>query len=258
MLIPTHGLNRKGSFHLPEKSQTPPRSRFGARIRRHLLTGLLTAIPLMVTWFVLAFLFRLLSQIGQPLVGGLARAVRRVNPDLADFLLGPWVVPALSVLMVIVLLYLLGLLASLVIGRRAIAAFDALMQRIPLVQTIYGAVSQLLGALKQKPDGVQRVVLIDFPSPEMKAVGFVTKTLKDADTGAELAAVYVPTTPNPTSGYLEIVPIGSLISTTWTFDEAMSFIVSGGAVAKETMNYSKSADPDEVRETIEEQKKDKD
>jgi uncharacterized membrane protein len=168
----------------------------------------------MVTWFVLAFLFRLLSQLGQPLVSGLARAVRRFDPDLASFLLEPWVVPALSVLMVIVLLYLLGVLAGLVIGRRVIGVFEALMHRIPLVQTIYGAVSQLLSALKQKPDGVQRVVLIDFPSPEMKAVGFVTKTLKDADTGEELAAVYVPTTPNPTSGYLEIVPVDRVISTT--------------------------------------------
>ncbi|MEM7123534.1 MAG: DUF502 domain-containing protein [Pseudomonadota bacterium] len=226
-----------------KKSETRPK--LTARIRRHLLTGLLTAIPLMVTWFVLAFLFRLLSQIGQPLAQGLARSFRRVNPDIADFLLEPWLVPALSVFMVIVLLYLLGVLASMVIGRRLIGAFDMLMQRIPLVQTIYGAVSQLLGALKQKPDGVQRVVLIDFPSPEMKAVGFVTKTLKDADTGDELAAVYVPTTPNPTSGYLEIVPVDRVISTTWTFDEAMTFIVSGGAVSQETMNYSKSAEPPE-------------
>lgn len=237
---------------MAQKTQPPSKAGFGARIRRHLLTGLLTAIPLMVTWFVLAFLFRLLSQIGQPLVSGLARAVRRFNPDLAGFLLEPWVVPALSVLMVIVLLYLLGVLASLVIGRRVIGVFEALMHRIPLVQTIYGAVSQLLSALKQKPDGVQRVVLIDFPSPEMKAVGFVTKTLKDADTGQELAAVYVPTTPNPTSGYLEIVPVDRVISTTWTFDEAMTFIVSGGAVSKETMNYSKSAAPEAVEEKAQE------
>ncbi len=228
---------------MAENAKAGTRPKVTARIRRHLLTGLLTAIPLMVTWFVLAFLFRLLSQIGEPLVAGLARTVRRVNPDIADFLLEPWLVPALSVLMVIVLLYLLGVLASLVVGRRLIGAFDMFMQRIPLVQTIYGAVSQLLGALKQKPDGVQRVVLIDFPSPEMKAVGFVTKTLKDADTGDELAAVYVPTTPNPTSGYLEIVPVDRVVSTTWTFDEAMTFIVSGGAVSKETMNYSKSAEP---------------
>ena len=233
---------------MPDKDKPQSRPGFGARVRRNLLTGLLTAIPLLVTWFVLSFLFRVMSQLGKPVLSGLARAVRKFDPDLAQFLLGPWVVPVLSVIVVIVLLYLLGVLAGRVIGRRAIAAFDGLMQRIPLVQTIYGAVSQLLGALKQKPDGVQRVVLIDFPSPEMKAVGFVTKTLKDADTGEELAAVYVPTTPNPTSGYLEIVPVDRLISTTWTFDEAMTFIVSGGAVAKETMNYSKSAKPEAVED----------
>jgi uncharacterized membrane protein len=75
----------------------------------------------------------------------------------------------------------------------------------------------------------------------MKTVGFVTRTLQDADTGRTLVAVYVPTTPNPTSGYLEIVPLEKVISTSWTMDEAMTFIISGGAVAPPTMNYDKSA-----------------
>ena len=86
------------------------------------------------------------------------------------------------------------------------------------------------------------MVLIDFPSPEMKTVGFVTRTLVDDDTGRELAAVYVPTTPNPTSGYLEIVPLDKVTSTNWTMDEAMTFIISGGAVAPKSMNYDKGAD----------------
>jgi len=87
------------------------------------------------------------------------------------------------------------------------------MNRIPLVQTIYGGVKKLLAALQQKPDRVQRVVLIAFPTPEMKTVGFVTRVLTDHQTGRELAAVYVPTTPNPTSGYLEIVPLDKVTST---------------------------------------------
>ncbi|MFZ2087269.1 MAG: DUF502 domain-containing protein, partial [Desulfobaccales bacterium] len=115
------------------------------------------------------------------------------------------------------------------------------VSRIPLVNTIYSSVQQFLSVLQTKPNGVHRVVLIDFPSPEMKTVGFVTRTLVDADTGRNLAAVYVPTTPNPTSGYLEIVPVEKLISTTWTMDEAMTFIISGGAVAPPQMNYDKSA-----------------
>ena len=72
----------------------------------------------------------------------------------------------------------------------------------------------------------------------MKTVGFVTRTLQDQNTGEELAAVYVPTTPNPTSGYLEIVPVDQLIATDWTVDEAMNFIISGGAVAPENIPFS--------------------
>jgi uncharacterized membrane protein len=227
----------------PDSSKT---SSLMVTVRRRFLTGFITAIPLVVTWFVVSFLFRVLSDIGRPLVTGLGRLVRRVSPETAELLAQPWVVPALSALLVILVIYCLGIVASLVIGRRVIEAFDMLMRRIPIVQTIYGSVRQLLDALRQDTGEVQRVVLIEFPTPQMKAIGFVTRTLKDADTGEELAAVYVPTTPNPTSGYLEIVPIRNVISTTWTFDEAMTFIVSGGAVGKTLMNYSQSASEEAI------------
>jgi uncharacterized membrane protein len=156
-------------------------------------------------------------------------------------LLNPWFQSALGVLFTLLALYLLGWIATRMIGRRLINLFDRLMQRIPLVQTIYGGTKKLLAALQQKPDQVQRVVLIEFPSPEMKTVGFVTRLLTDHATGQQLAAVYVPTTPNPTSGYLEIIPVEKLVSTDWTMDQAMTFIISGGAVAPEQIHYSKSA-----------------
>jgi uncharacterized membrane protein len=84
------------------------------------------------------------------------------------------------------------------------------------------------------------VVLIAFPSPDLKTVGFVTHMFKDSNTGEELAAVYVPTTPNPTSGYMEIVPINKLISTDWSMDEAMTFIISGGAVAPDHISITET------------------
>jgi len=71
----------------------------------------------------------------------------------------------------------------------------------------------------------------------MKSVGFVTRVIREAGTGRELAAVYVPTTPNPTSGYLEIVPLEKITPTDWTVDQAMSFIISGGAVAPDTIPF---------------------
>jgi uncharacterized membrane protein len=110
--------------------------------------------------------------------------------------------------------------------------------RVPLASTIYGSARKLLDILQTQPDGTQRVVLIDFPHDQMKSVGFVTRVIRDQVTGRELAAVYVPTTPNPTSGYLEIVPIEKVTPTDWTVDQAMSFIISGGAVAPDTIPFT--------------------
>jgi len=81
--------------------------------------------------------------------------------------------------------------------------------------------------------------LIEFPSPDMKTIGLVTRIFTDADTGEEIAAVYVPTTPNPTSGYMELVPTSRLVMLDWTINEAMTFIVSGGAAAPAKLHYSR-------------------
>jgi uncharacterized membrane protein len=98
---------------------------------------------------------------------------------------------------------------------------------------IYSAAKKLVDVLRHKPGNIQRVVLIDFPSAGLKAVGFVMHTFPDAKTGELLAAVYVPTAPNPTSGYLQIVPHARLIQTDIQGDQAMSMILSGGAVTPE-------------------------
>ena len=115
------------------------------------------------------------------------------------------------------------------------------MQRIPLANVIYSSARKLLDILQTKPDGTQRVVLIDFPHDQMKSIGLVTRVMREAGTGRELAAVYVPTTPNPTSGYLEVVPVELLTPTDWTVDQAMSFIISGGASAPDTIPFSAPA-----------------
>ncbi len=218
---------------------TATRPSFARRAQRYLLAGVLTLVPLWVTWIVFEFIFRQLSRLGMPWVRALARALEANYPGLAQWMVAPWFQTVLAVLVTLVALYLLGWATSRVVGRRVLGLVERLLHTIPMVQTIYGGVKKLIGALQQKPDGVQRVVLIDFPSPELKTVGFVTRILRDRTTGQELAAVYVPTTPNPTSGYLEIVPVERLVSTDWTFDEAMTFIISGGAVAPEHIDYQR-------------------
>ena len=205
--------------------------------RRYLLIGLLTAAPLWVTWLVFDFIFTQLSKLGAPWVLALSRGARRNYPSFADFLLLPQFQSVLGVVFTLVVLYSLGWLASQVIGQRIIGWLERLVQSIPLVAAIYGGTKRFLAVIKEKPSGVQRVVLISFPSPDMKAVGFVTRVIRDEVTGEELAAVYVPTSPNPTSGYIEIVPLSQVVSTDWSMDEAMSFVMTGGATSPERIRF---------------------
>ncbi len=207
-------------------------------VRRYLLSGVITVIPLWVTWWVFDLVVRQLSILGRPWARVLSGNIRENSPALAQWILEPWFQSVLAVLITLLALYILGWAVNRVLGRRVLNAFESLLSRLPFVQTVYGAIRKLVLALQKKPTDVQRVVLLDFPSRDMKAVGLVTRTLVDSKNGRKLAAVYVPTTPNPTSGYLEIVPVERLVSTDWTIDEAMNFIVSGGAVSPDGIHYS--------------------
>jgi uncharacterized membrane protein len=203
-------------------------------IKRYLITGLLAFIPVWITWVVFKFVFTLLAGVGAPLVTGIIELIGLGAPNAAQALHRDWVVSILAFILTLVALYLLGWLSTRVIGRRVLGRIDRLLERLPLVHTIYGGVKKLMTLMRNKPGGTQRVVLIDFPSPQLKSVGFVTRTFIDA-AGREVAAVYVPTTPNPTGGYLELVPTERLIATDWSMDQAMAFIVSGGAVGPEQL-----------------------
>lgn len=208
--------------------------------QRYLLTGALTIIPLIVTWWVFEFFLKQLSNVGKPTVKVIAIAVGEYSPTLERWLLEvPWFQSGLAILLTLVAIYLLGWMVSKIVGRRVFTVFESYVSRIPLVTKVYGSTKQLVQAFQRKPEGrLQRVVLIEFPHKEMKAVGFVTETFVDEADGKELAAVYVPTTPNPTSGYLEIVPAENLVSLDWTMDEAMTFIISGGTVSPGRIRYS--------------------
>ncbi|MEN8174760.1 MAG: DUF502 domain-containing protein [Pseudomonadota bacterium] len=207
------------------------------QFKRYLVSGLLTLVPLWVTWLLFEFIFRQLSKFGTPVVRTFARRIEADWPSVSRWLVESWFQDVLAVLVVIAALYLLGWAVTRVLGRRIVHAFESLLERVPLITNVYSSVKKLISVLQQKPTGVQRVVLIEFPSKDLKAVGLVTRTLKDPETGEDLAAVYVPTTPNPTSGYLEIVPLDRLVSTEWSLDEAMNFLISGGAVGPDKVQY---------------------
>ncbi len=214
-------------------------SHFLAHLGRHIVAGILVLAPLWVTWLVFDFLLGLLSRAGRPWVQGFAAFIARYSPMVAEQLFAPWFESAVAVLFTLGALYALGWAAGKVVGKRILAWVESLMDRIPLVKAVYSSTKKLLQVIQEKPGSAERVVLIDFPRPPLKALGLVTRTLKDAATGQDLAVVYVPTAPNPTSGYVEIVPVDQLIPTDWTLEEAMRFTVTGGASAPDHIPFSR-------------------
>ena len=185
----------------------------GAHFARYIVIGFFTLAPLWVTWLVLDFAFGLLARAGAPLLRGVALALRPSSDVLADWLLNPFVQYVLAALLTLAILYGVGLTTAHVLGRRLLGFMERQLVRLPVVQSIYGATKRFLNSLQKPPMSTQRVVLIAFPSPEMKAIGFVTRVMRDPGTGCQLAAVYVPTSPNPTSGYIEIVPLEDVVQT---------------------------------------------
>jgi uncharacterized membrane protein len=203
------------------------RRRFHLHFQRYLFAGLIALAPLWVTWLVFNFLLTQLSRAGRPWVQVLA--------------LHPWIESGLAVLITLAAIYLLGWATTQVLGRRLLQAFEALLDRVPLAKAVYRLTKQLIETLQTRPQGVERVVLIRFPHRDIKTIGFVTRVLADAGSGRPLAAVYVPTAPNPTSGYMELVPLEDVISTDWTMDEAMRFVVSAGTAGPASVSYDNSS-----------------
>ncbi|MDZ4201335.1 MAG: DUF502 domain-containing protein [Gallionella sp.] len=230
----------------PPDATQAGQGRHGPHIARYLLIGFFTVAPLWVTWLVFDFLLGILAGMGTPLLHAAASLVRPVSETLADGLLDSVLQKLIAILLTLVSLYAIGVLASLVLGRKLLGWMESLLERLPLVQTIYGGTKRFLATLRQPPVSGQRVVLISFPTPEMKALGFVTKVMRDDATGRELAAVYVPTSPNPTSGYIEIVPLEDVVQTDWTMEEAMSFVMTGGANAPDRVRYSSGSGKDGI------------
>ncbi|MBK8285579.1 MAG: DUF502 domain-containing protein [Ahniella sp.] len=207
------------------------------RIQRYFIAGILTLLPIWLTFIVFGFVLQGLNYLSSPWVHGVLSPLADALPHAFGWLDSVEAKQLVAIVLTLLLILIIGWISSRVIGQRLLRWLESLVARIPLAQIIYGSAKQLLEALRTKPDGTRRVVLIDFPSPEMKTIGLVTRTMRDQHTGEELAAVYVPTTPNPTSGYLEIVPVSKLTPTDWTVDQAMAFVISGGAKAPDSIPF---------------------
>ena len=201
-------------------------------VQRSILAGIITVGPLFVTYLIFSFLLEELAKAGLPAVHLLAA----VLPEA--WFAEPWLQSVMAILLTLVVLYVVGRVTSLVVGRQAFGLFEALLERLPFVAKVYTSVRQLLDSMMAKKGANQRVVLVDFPIAGQKSIGFLTRTMTDAASGRPLAAVLVPNAINPTSAFLQILPMERVIETNLTMEQAMSMVMTGGAVGPDTIQYS--------------------
>ncbi len=206
-------------------------------LQRNILAGVITIGPLFVTWLVFSFVLGSLAKAGLPLL----RFLGAFFPE--EWLADPWMQSALAIGLTLLVLYVVGRVTSQVLGRQVFNLFEAILERLPFVAKVYTSVRQLLETMMAKKETSQRVVLVDFPIAGQKCVGFLTRTLTDSTTGRPLAAVLLPNAINPTSAFLQVLPLERVTETDLTMEQAMSMLLTGGAVAPETLRYTPSGSP---------------
>jgi uncharacterized membrane protein len=199
---------------------------------------MLVLVPLGVTLLVVGWLFRLSASLLRPVVQYITKQMVELHwiktlPEgepQSDFY-----VSLFAILLLLILLYLVGGLGQHLVGRRLIAAWEAIWLKIPLARSVYAATKQVLEALSQ-PQGAafKSVVVVEFPCPGLKAIGFLTGYVDDP-AGRRFAKVLIPTTPNPTTGFLQLVPLDRIIVTNLTVEEGFKMIISGGIVVRDDL-----------------------
>jgi len=153
--------------------------------------------------------------------------------DLFDQYIG-YRIPGLGILLFLVALYIIGFLASNVIGRRFLGFIERIVDRIPIIKTTYQAGKQLSSTLALPEQQVfKRVVLLEFFRPGVLTVGFVTGTLQDEKRNEKLLKVFVPTVPNPTSGFLVMVNESQVTDPKWTVEQGLKTVITGGIISPE-------------------------
>ncbi len=210
-------------------------------VRSRLISGTVVLVPLFITLAILRWLFLWLSGFLSPAVAKLfteGNLKARLGQAGADFVLryANVIAPVVALVLLVVLLYVTGALTRRVVGKKILALGEAILLRIPVVKPIYSAAKQVVEAVSLPNRGAfKAVVLVHFPHPRMWAVGFLTGTIVDQN-GRRLYKVFIPTTPNPTTGFYEFAEPEELMVTDIPVDMAFKMIISGGIIAPEKYN----------------------
>jgi uncharacterized membrane protein len=185
---------------------------FAKRLRDQFMAGILVVVPVGASILILIWVFTTIDNILQPIV----RAIVGHN------------LPGVGFGVTVVLIYITGVIARNVIGNRLIRFGDSLMSRVPLFRGLYLGIRQIIESFSApKKTGFMQVVLVEFPRKGIRSVGFVTNEITDSD-GRNLLSILIPTSPNPTSGFLQIVREEDIVRTRISVEDALKMIVSAG------------------------------
>ena len=192
---------------------------FFTSIRNNFIAGVVVLIPIGITVYLTLFFIKISSKI----------LPKEINPN--HYL--PYNIPGLEIIISLFLITLIGWISLSFLGKKIFDLFESVLNKIPILRTIYSAVNQLIETFAKSKSDKKNVVLIEYPRKGVWAVGFATKEnsgeIKNK-VGQELINVFVPTTPNPTSGFLLMFPKNEIIYLELSFEEASKFIVSAGSI----------------------------
>ena len=192
-------------------------------LRNYFITGVVVLIPIGFTLYLSKFLIGFSSGI----------IPENINPN--SYL--PYSIPGIEIIISIILITIVGGLSLSFLGKKILKLIDDLFKKIPFLRTVYSAILQMTETFSKKDGEKKSVVLIEYPRKGVWAVGFATKENKGemaVKTNQKLINVFVPTTPNPTSGFLLMFPIEDVIYLNMSFEEASKFIVSAGTSSKQS------------------------
>ena len=205
-------------------------------IRNRLISGIFVIVPFAVTIAVVVWLFGILKQILEPVVTKATAILTEYHiVSEVEMKFTQDILYIITFFCLIILIYIIGVVAKFVAGRKLLVLSEQIVLRIPLVRTIYTATKQVTTALSlQDNPAFKSVVMVEFPRPGAYALGFLTGQIRD-NKGNTFCKIFIPTTPNVTTGFFELIAAKEVQQTTMTVEEAFKMIISGGIVSPEIL-----------------------
>ncbi|MCB1065161.1 MAG: DUF502 domain-containing protein [Verrucomicrobiae bacterium] len=240
----------------PEAADAHPRrsirGHFFAFLGNRFFAGLAVAIPVIVTAWMLVLSYRFILYVGRPVieavVHGINLALHRTE-DAGNLIVAPeWLLNVFGILTPAILFFALGIMATNVLGAKIISLFERLFSKFPVISVIYSGLKQVMDSFRNFGSGrnFKRVAYVAYPAPGCRLIGFVTGQYRDEQIGKDVTSIFIPTSPNPMTGFVIVAENEHVFESSLTIEQATKVILSAGLVAPDFHPSKASANPPEA------------